>query len=97
MNFRKEKNEINNLIYPMLNEIIYKGLKISSLGLLEENLEYMLEILRKKNKIFDFVINVEYNPILKKFFGIIIYSIVNTSKMKSNEAEKFEEEINFNF
>ena len=97
-NLIEEKNIINSIISSSLKEILHRGLRVShkSLGSLEDDIKLLLRALQTKNRIYDYVVTIDYNHLLKLYEGKIIYSLVNTENM-GDKASDFEEELNFTF
>jgi len=94
----EQKDNINKLILGAINEILYKGLRVTdkTLGSLEDDISLFMRALQIKNKIYDFAVSINYNEIISRYEGKIIYSLVNTENM-GNDASTYEDEINFNF
>jgi len=97
VNIKQEKDIINNIISEGIKEILYKGLRIqgNSLGHIEDDCNLLLRALQVKNRIHDFACMLSYNHMFKHYEGKIIYSLINTENL--NDAELYEEEINFRF
>jgi len=93
-----QKESINSLILPGLQEILHKGLRVhdKSLGSLEDDIGIMMRALQIKNKIYDYAVIINPNPLMGIYEGRIIYSLINTEKM-NNDASEYEEVIEFTF
>jgi hypothetical protein len=98
-NMQQEKDRINAMLNNGIREVLYKGLRVKekSLGGIEDDIGIMLRAFQLKNIIYDYAVFITYNELFKRFEGKLVYSLVNTENMTSEEADKYEVEIEFNF
>ena len=98
-NLQQEKDKINTMLSNGIQEILYKGLRVKekSLGSLEDDVGVMLRAFQLKNIIYDYAVFITYSDLFSRFEGKVVYSLINTENMEASEADKYEEQIEFNF